>query len=184
MDAQAQPRIEDRPACTAIGIGMDCPNHDTSGIGSLWDSFIPRLAELPPAAQTYGISLPLPSGGTGFRYYACAIVPDGTLAPEGMEAVALPACRFLVREFHDTMDKLPAAFQELYRTDIPARLTSPSRSSASKYYSPVDGRRRRRAQLTPTPACNRHSAAARPWQPAYPSGCRGCCPSVADAKFN
>lgn len=120
MDSQPQHRIEQHPAFTIIGLAVDCPDFNVEPIGQLWHDFIHRRGELPATDGLYGISLPLPGFGVGFRYFACAIVPEDTPVPDGMERLKLPATSFLVREFHDTMDKLGPLWSELYRETLPA----------------------------------------------------------------
>jgi predicted transcriptional regulator YdeE len=121
MDTQPQPRVVELPAMRLVGLACDCPDFNVEPIGPMWEAFIARRGELVGDEEgLWGASLPLAGGANGFRYLACAVVPAGIAAPEGMEAHDVPAQGYLSLDFFDSMDKLGQAWGELYQTHFPA----------------------------------------------------------------
>jgi predicted transcriptional regulator YdeE len=101
---------------TVIGLGVDCPGYDASGIGPAWDRFAKRAAEL-PAGPVWGVSLPRVDG---FYYVAGQQVPAATPVPEGMEAALIPAGDYYCVSFDDHPSKLPETWKRIFEEDLPA----------------------------------------------------------------
>lgn len=107
--------IVEMAAFTVIGIGVDCPGFDASGIGGAWDNFLARRSEL-PEGSCWGVSLPRENG---YYYLACQQVPDGTAVPQGMEAAVVPGARYLRMNFDEHPAQMPLAFRRLFAEVLP-----------------------------------------------------------------
>lgn len=108
--------VEELAPFTLIGLGLDCPGFDNSGIGALWSRFNARAGELPPG-RVWGVGLPRENG---FYYIAGHQVPDGTAVPEGMEATEVPGGRYFRLEFHDSPAQLGPAYSRIFSELLPA----------------------------------------------------------------
>ena len=117
MDAQAggDHGIVQLNTVNVIGLGLDCPNYDFSGVGELWNRVLARHAEIADSGTAYGISVPQQGGA---RYIA-GFASNGSV-PEGMEAVELQGGDYYRLHFHDHPSKLGEAFGRLYMELIPA----------------------------------------------------------------
>jgi predicted transcriptional regulator YdeE len=109
-------RIVDLPAFTVVGLGVDCPGFDTSGLAGAWERFLSRMGEL-PAEGTFGAGLPRQNG---FYYVAGAKVPAGTSVPTGMEAAAIPGAKYFSVHFAGQPSQMGAAFSRMFSELIPA----------------------------------------------------------------
>jgi predicted transcriptional regulator YdeE len=107
--------IVSSPAVTVIGLGVDCPNYDGSGIGECWMRFNSRQGELPAGGRALGVSLPRENG---FYYVAGHEVPAGTPVPEGMETAEIPAADYFCYQFHDRPEQMPAAFGRIFHEGL------------------------------------------------------------------
>lgn len=108
--------IVEMAAFTVIGIGVDCPGFDASGIGAAWDTFAARRGEL-PEGSCWGVSLPRENG---YYYLAGQQVLPGTAVPEGMETARVPSARYLRVDFDEHPSQMPAAFRRLFAEVLPA----------------------------------------------------------------
>jgi predicted transcriptional regulator YdeE len=109
--------VVDFAATTVIGLGLDCPGFDFSGVGPLWDRFAPRMTELPAGGRVFGVGLPR---ADGCYYIAGVEVPEGTALPEGMEQTVIPAAQYFRVHFHDRPDAMGAMFGRIFSELIPA----------------------------------------------------------------
>jgi predicted transcriptional regulator YdeE len=106
-----------------MGRGIACPGHDFSRVGQLWGECHQQLAALNPDAQRlFGISWGIEGGS---YYLACIEVPAGTELPEGMEQKEVPAGKYYRLHFHDSPDKMPAAFGRIFGELAPAAGVTP-----------------------------------------------------------
>lgn len=108
--------IEEFAAFTVIGLGLDCPGFDGSGIGGLWTQFNVRAGEL-PAGRVWGAGLPRENG---FYYIAGHQVAEGTPVPDGMEATEIPAAKYFHVEFHDHPSQMGPTYSRMFSELIPA----------------------------------------------------------------
>ena len=108
--------VENLPAMTIIGMGVDCPGYDSSGIGPKWEAFNARRDELPAGGRSWGISLPR---ADGFYYIGGLEVPDGTPVPQGMEGTQTPAANYFALDFHDSPDKLGPTWSRMFSELVP-----------------------------------------------------------------
>jgi predicted transcriptional regulator YdeE len=117
---------------TVVGLGINCPGFDTSGIGPKWDELTARKTELPDSPRAWGVSR---VAGDGFYYLAAFEVPPGSPTPAGMEVWEIPGDEFLCLPFHDTPDKLGTAFSRIYGELIPraGRQPAPGALSLEEY---------------------------------------------------
>ena len=113
---------------SVIGLGLDCADGETEGIGPLWEKqFFPRWKELNPTQRIVGLSLPREGG---FRYLAAAEMPDDATVPDGMERAAVPAGNYLKVRFVGKPTEMPQAFARIFSELLPA-------SGAKQHDSPV-----------------------------------------------
>jgi predicted transcriptional regulator YdeE len=98
---------------TVIGLGVDCPGFDVSGIGPTWDTFVQREGELPIGGRIWGVSLPRVNG---FHYIAGNECPPDTAVPRGMELATIPAARYYCLPFFDHPSQMPAAFSSIFHS--------------------------------------------------------------------
>ncbi len=101
-----------------IGLGLDCAQGETEGIGPLWEKqFFPRFKELNPTQRIVGVSFGRPGG---FRYMAAAEASADAAVPEGMEAATVPAGRYVKVRFVGKPQEMPATFDAIYGKLLPA----------------------------------------------------------------
>jgi predicted transcriptional regulator YdeE len=103
------------PKLTVVGLGVDCPGYDGSGIGERWMQFNARCGELPEHGRAIGVSLPRENG---FYYVAGYAVQPGTAVPEGMEAAEVPAAEYYCYRFYDHPSQMPAAFGRIFHEGL------------------------------------------------------------------
>lgn len=106
-----------------IGLGIECPGFDGSGIGELWGQFFQRFGELPQTGRIIGASYPR---SDGYYYIAGAEVPAGTAVPQGMVAASVPAARYFKVLFHDKAPKMATAFSPIFSEMLPAAGLEPA----------------------------------------------------------
>ena len=109
--------VVDMQAFTVVGLGLDCPNFDASGIGELWTRFNARCSELPDGGRVLGVGLPRQNG---FYYIAGHEVPAGTPVPEGMESTLVPGGRWFKVHFYDHPSQMGPTFGKMFSELIPA----------------------------------------------------------------
>ena len=138
MDAAQQDhRIVEMPAWTAAGLWIDCPNFDASGIGELWQRFGAIAHSVTEHDGIFGISLPLPDGSMGMRYWAVMKCNAATPVPDGLESMQMPAKRFAVWPFYDHPSQMPAAFQDIFHKRLQAAgLESDPAWTSMEFYPP------------------------------------------------
>jgi predicted transcriptional regulator YdeE len=109
--------VENIEKFSVVGMGLDCPNFDGSGIGDLWTRFNARASEVPHEGRVVGIGLPRPNG---FYYIAGHEVPEGTAAPDGMESTVVPGAPYFHLPFHDHPSQMGPTFSLMFSQLIPA----------------------------------------------------------------
>jgi len=116
MDAQHE--IVELEAFGVIGLGLDCAEGETQGIGPLWEEqFFPRWQELDPQQRVVGVCF---ARTAGFRYLAAAEMPKGSPVPPGMEAAIVPAGRYVKVRFVGKPQEMPVAFETIFSELLPA----------------------------------------------------------------
>jgi AraC-like DNA-binding protein/predicted transcriptional regulator YdeE len=113
--------VVERPAQRVVGLGLDCPGYDGSGIGALWGRLFARAAELPPTEHGIGAGLPRPDG----YYYIAGWAVEEAGVPPQMEAATLPAAHYFRVPFHDQAPLLSRAFSTVFCELLPAAGLSP-----------------------------------------------------------
>lgn len=108
-----------------VGLGLDCPGFDGSGIGKLWGDLFCRMKELKPIGRMFGISLPRENG---YYYIAGAEVAAADSVPEGMEEVQVPDARWFRVHFMDKAPKMSTAFGPIFSEMLPAAGLKPAES--------------------------------------------------------
>lgn len=86
-------QIVSLPAFTVVG--LEYISRSPTGIGALWERFLPREHEVGPSAEpgiTYGVCTAMPDGM--LRYVAGVPVADDAAVPEGMVKLAVPAQKY------------------------------------------------------------------------------------------
>lgn len=109
--------IIERQDMRLIGMCVDCPGFNISGIAPLWERFITRWNEIENAKGTWGISLPALDG---FRYMAGMEVEATTVIPAGFESVTVPGGRYLKVPWHGLPKDMSAEFQRIFRDLMPS----------------------------------------------------------------
>lgn len=107
--------IVELEAFQVCGLGLDCPNDDTSGIDALWDRFLARAGEV-AGSELYGVSHGNPGG---FYHVAGAKVAGEPAVPEGMELTAVPGGRYMRVAFDGDPQKIARTFDALLDEVIP-----------------------------------------------------------------
>ena len=116
--ATRQPRIVTMAEWTAVGLMLECPDYECSGIATLWERLRGFLGRSSGITEGYGISLPLPSSTRGNCYWAAVRLMPGDSLPAGLSSIAIPAKRYASWPFHDAPGKLPQAFGEIFSTRL------------------------------------------------------------------
>ena len=117
-------KIVSRPKICIVGLRVrtdmqnatrDCPK--------LWhEDFAPRMNEIAPCGTTesYGASWVAEPALCTFDYWAAMPLPQGKAVPEGMDTATLPAGIYAQCEI-DSLEKLPAAYQNIYTNWLPGQ---------------------------------------------------------------
>jgi predicted transcriptional regulator YdeE len=99
-----------------MGLGLDCPGYDGSGIGMLWGRYFSRHAELPAGGRCIGAGLPR---ADGYFYIAGSEVPAATALPAGMERTLIPAASYFKIRFCDKAAQLNKAYNTMFSELLP-----------------------------------------------------------------
>jgi predicted transcriptional regulator YdeE len=103
-------------AFEVIGLSLDCPGDDTSGIEALWQRLFGYFVDLSPQERIVGVSYSTPDG---FRYVAGAEMPAGSPVPSGMQRDIVPAARWITLQFNDKPEKMQGVFTMIFDELIP-----------------------------------------------------------------
>ncbi|MEZ5337783.1 MAG: AraC family transcriptional regulator [bacterium] len=115
--------VDEMAAFEVIGMGVDCPDFDNSGIGPLWWRFIERLDELGSTGRIVGISYPRENG---YYYVAGAEVPAGTELPDGLQHAHVPGGNYFRSQYHDLATRMGTAFSPIFSELLPAAGLTPA----------------------------------------------------------
>lgn len=108
--------IVNLPELHLIGMGVDCPQSDTSGIAPLWERCMQRWDELPGEHCAWGVCVEVPGG---FRYY-CALRVDAAMnPPQDFESLTIPASKYLQVRFRGTPDRIGPEFGRIFQELMP-----------------------------------------------------------------
>ncbi len=119
-----KPRIVDLPAFKVVGLGIDCKMDDITGIGPLWDKFLPRMKEFSAMEGVYGACFP-GSDADSFHYIAGVRVAKPGEIPDGMVARDVPADTYAVFPFEDKAPEMAKLFNRIYSEYLPAAKLTP-----------------------------------------------------------
>jgi len=99
-------------------VGITYFGNNTKGeIPKLWEVFNSRYKDInnkTKAGLCYGICEDMPDAQGRFHYTACAEVGDFLNIPDGMEAKVVPAGKYAVYTFAESMDKLGEFYETIF----------------------------------------------------------------------
>ena len=110
-------RVVELKAFTAIGLGVDAPGFDPSGIPATWEQFMLRQAELGERGAVYGVSR---LREDGFYYVVGAEHAALDPLPEGMEQVDVPAGKYFRHHYSGPAMELGNEYMRLFMELLPA----------------------------------------------------------------
>lgn len=108
--------IVDLEGFEVIGLSLDCPGDDTSGIEALWQRLFVFFVDLSPQDRIVGVSFSTPDG---FRYVAGAEMPVGSPLPSGMQRDIVPMGRWIKLQFNDKPEKMKDTFTMIFDELLP-----------------------------------------------------------------
>lgn len=109
--------IVERQPMRLIGMSVDCPGGDISGIGPLWERLMARWGEIAGAKGAWGADWP---AGDGFCYLAGMEVDAAASVPEGFTAVAIPGGKYLKVPWRGVPKDMSAEMKRILYELIPA----------------------------------------------------------------
>lgn len=127
-----EPKIVEREAEYAVGIGAAFKEGMTEAIGQLWDQFLPRKKEIKGAKRGYALGVCAAShpeiekpDGTNFVYAACLPVESENAEsyaslPPGMVRWQLPRGRYAVFTHVGPLRNLPETISYIWGTWVPS----------------------------------------------------------------
>jgi len=86
------------------------------GIPGTWQQLAARRADWPSAAQ-YGVGQPTMGN---LRFLAGVRLPDGAVAPDGLEVAAVPAGRYLKQPYRGDRRQMATEVTRLFSSVVPA----------------------------------------------------------------
>ncbi|MGY8625516.1 MerR family transcriptional regulator [Chromobacterium violaceum] len=112
------PDIVALPAFRVVGLAWS--PQDEGDIPAMWQRFLEREHEIADArpGSSYGLCQPLPDGG--WRYLAALQTAPDAPVPDGMAAVDVPAQRYARFRHVGPVSGLPATFQAIHGSWLPA----------------------------------------------------------------
>jgi AraC family transcriptional regulator len=111
-------QIVSLPAFTVVG--LEYISRSPSGIGALWERFLPREHEAGPSVEpgiTYGVCMPMPDGM--LRYVAGVPVAGDAAVPEGMVKLTVPAQKYGVFTHRGVVSGIGETFQTIHTRLLP-----------------------------------------------------------------
>lgn len=115
----ADPRFEDKPALTLVGLQRHYRCDDKSGIPGQWDALLQGITQIGTRVSEAAYGLCMNATETAFDYFCGVEVPSNSPIPANFATVEIPAQRYAVFQHHGRVERIVDTVHSIFTVWLP-----------------------------------------------------------------